>query len=1065
MDYFESWDWKGIDDGEIWKWDLLMKQYKQADKLFDQRFEDNLEQDGKKFEEIIEELDAKWDDFQTSDDLKRFAYLTKGNVLLRKGQYLDERFLNPQDDFHQALALLEQGFRSGSSERINLLIQMNLGRYFRNMGRHGRRSDYLRALDEFRDVRQRMENMCAETGQKLAVWQTHLWLEATVNMGRVEKYLYHLQNAKKYFWEIVKILLPLYTKGGKTVENYLNADTELAVWWNASDSEDDLENPEEKMGWRTDLSDKMKETGTMELYHAYLRQALVQLGIVYRKGRDYDVAQKLCELVLEEFDKDNVDALNNLGVCKRKQVLKNPYRRDAESERKAALINLQKSQYFDQPYEEVFKHLKERKNRFATLNYYKCVLDKKEKNEKEYKKVIGELNEMLEKNPKDYELTFLKAMFYRKMEGKWEEAQEIFCSIYEASPYIRKGTIGLKAYYNRTHDFIGKKKFHQAKERLEKIIEECEEKKGVEQYLKDARPDYLLSEKDLLSEINLGWCLQQMGNYKEAKKLYQSILEKYKEDKTCQRLSVKNEMKIRNNLGECCLRLGTQDDVEEAVACLKEAGEREPQNTVTKRFLACGYMLQGKNCTDTAKKTGYLKRAKACFEEAALLDPNDIFVNSGWLETTALLLEQDNTNEKELAEEIEKNLKYSQGFYSMRACARFAEFVSKMENEKAFSEDRKVTLYRSLARVRIGEAEEGYQAFSRFLQDDVFRKTDVDRRGKILMYLFQLYGDILKIKDECRYTTLDKEKHRLPVHYTKVSTLKKLMEASADSVPRMRLWHTVYMNDSLEGEYFIKLLEQIGKKDTSEETQGNVKGILAHYFSHLDSSHTEKNLMVPANENTYVISFSTLKDAIHMWIPYADDAKGCSITFADSFFDIYDKESMLADVSCYSDTDYPLYWIQYLKEEKKAGTGKENTGEGDIVLPDKISEFMTDIWAQIKGLDKYLEEQDEQSLTTEAKSRTRTFAAGCLNEIRFLFKSVEYEYEKEVRMTYCSYQPKVDEQNFKVPRLFVEVERDIQIEEVELGSKIPPAEADALVSWLGKTGKVENITKSKRHYK
>ena len=90
---------------------------------------------------------------------------------------------------------------------------------------------------------------------------------------------------------------------------------------------------------------------------------------------------------------------------------------------------------------------------------------------------------------------------------------------------------------------------------------------------------------------------------------------------------------------------------------------------------------------------------------------------------------------------------------------------------------------------------------------------------------------------------------------------------------------------------------------------------------------------------------------------------------------------------------------------------------------------------------------------------------GFLNEIRFLFKDWEYHYEEEVRMIRCSYTAETDSENFKIPRLFIEVNRDIQIKEVQLGSKVSPSDANEIIPWLSQTGKVERVTTSKRHYK
>lgn len=103
------------------------------------------------------------------------------------------------------LILLEQSFEPEKRDFLNLMVQLNLGKHFRNIGKYGQRSDYRRAKDEFKSVKAKL---CArETGKEaFALWETHLWLEASVNIGRAERYLYHLKKAKITFWTIVKIL-------------------------------------------------------------------------------------------------------------------------------------------------------------------------------------------------------------------------------------------------------------------------------------------------------------------------------------------------------------------------------------------------------------------------------------------------------------------------------------------------------------------------------------------------------------------------------------------------------------------------------------------------------------------------------------------------------------------------------------------------------------------------------------------------------------------------------------------------------------------------------------------
>lgn len=83
-----------------------------------------------------------------------------------------------------------------------------------------------------------------------------------------------------------------------------------------------------------------------------------------------------------------------------------------------------------------------------------------------------------------------------------------------------------------------------------------------------------------------------------------------------------------------------------------------------------------------------------------------------------------------------------------------------------------------------------------------------------------------------------------------------------------------------------------------------------------------------------------------------------------------------------------------------------------------------------------------------------------MNEIRFLFKDPEYQYEEEVRIVHCSYDAKIDEQTFDIPRLYIEVERDIRMKKVQLGPRITPTDANEIVSWIHATKKVKEIEKS-----
>ena len=186
--------------------------------------------------------------------------------------------------------------------------------------------------------------------------------------------------------------------------------------------------------------------------------------------------------------------------------------------------------------------------------------------------------------------------------------------------------------------------------------------------------------------------------------------------------------------------------------------------------------------------------------------------------------------------------------------------------------------------------------------------TGASKRGKILAWLFLIYRDVRKIKDACRYSPKAScHEILIPAHYTSLNTLKKL---AAEENAYLRLWNSVYMNDPNEGSCFLELLKATCNNLPEQE---DADAALSKYFPHLNN--TKENLS-PTNSNVYITSFCREKDDLQMWRLYGDDAKGCSLVFADDFLDIRSRIEGPLDLTEYSDHDYPLYEVQYIDEEK-----------------------------------------------------------------------------------------------------------------------------------------------------
>ena len=171
--------------------------------------------------------------------------------------------------------------------------------------------------------------------------------------------------------------------------------------------------------------------------------------------------------------------------------------------------------------------------------------------------------------------------------------------------------------------------------------------------------------------------------------------------------------------------------------------------------------------------------------------------------------------------------------------------------------------------------------------------------------------------------------------------------------------------------------------------------------------------------------------------------------------------------STYSDQDYPFYRVQYITTAAKDMFDNQNK-ENDCRINLKATEkYMQEICRYLLDMEKLLMQLKRKSDKASREIIVREFVVDMLNEIRFLFKDPEYKHEKELRMIRCSYDPEIDENTFEIPRLYIDVEKEISIEEIRLGPKYSDAEVNEIVSWIHAKGegRVKKVTRSERHYR
>lgn len=1121
--------------------------YDYADYLFDKRLENPIERLDKTFrktEEVLDDFKKKSEFFgqgyDMPDELRKLEGLAKGNVLLRKGQYLSERFQNASSTLRQGSEILIRSWDANQDTELDMLIRLNIGKYFRDMGKLKQRQYYYgRAFKEFQKLAEQLETDEKNTAESGTVqmrepgvaakmgFRVHLWMDAKLNMGRIQKDLYQLDDARDCFLSFIRTFLPLYNlqvrSGGGLGNSYDQGMRILRLVSKDNKVKQDnfykTQNDNEFTGRLKKAlgEEQYKDSCYEELYREYLIQALVQLGIVCRKERSYEEADTIFNYILE-IDERNVDAINNLGVC--------AYKRGDISRAES---------YFGKVTKKEGGNCYT--NRFAETGLLKCAI-RNQKNGVQAvnnphnvnNEGVGEpidveakITGILEKNPEDYEILFLKGYWLRETKC-YSDAQEIFEELYLKNPDLSNGSIGLKAFYNLALCCMEQGKYSQAETILGRICDE--------------------NSMDLLARLDLAESQMHRGYYRKAKANYLLV---FKEPEYgFEKAEPERRAQAMRNYGECCLKFEQNGsrNLAEAERSLGASMELEPDNTYAAYLLAIvihektmklarsleeykpDASDRNQNQLEIYKEeihSGYLEcseRMEAIIEK----EPDEIRYYSCIVIWSVEYLEMCGWDNPWFEKKIEHCLKYVQNAYSLKACVSLVNYI---EHRKSGYPDEE--LYRYLSGITIGKKEEGYSAFQNLTDSRFFQMQDDVTKGRILAYLFQLSDGISGIKDLCRYSLDDKTrgKGEKIVHYTKMNTLKILLAGTndkeskgektlkeKDNQPRLRLWNTFYMNDPMEGRLFIELMDDIGDGDECEKTDH----ILEKYYHGEDKPfHSSKEQ--PNNSNVYITSMSSDKDSLMMWITYSNNADGCAIEFGDDFFDIRNDVGIEMGTSLYTDDDYPLYTVKYIDRKRFSEIARElqiSDGQNSAEAKGRDSETekelkiickrMMAVNEILKQLDEYLSARSKQlksekeqlqqershgkPLLPEEKravdkesdkklqqkiydmkqwnicqDTVRKFVADSLNGIRFLFKNTEYQHEKEIRAVRYDTDAKVDWKSFAIPRLYVDVDRDIYMNEVQIGPRVDSAEAERISAWLQKTNKVHNVVRSERHYR
>ena len=344
------------------------------------------------------------------------------------------------------------------------------------------------------------------------------------------------------------------------------------------------------------------------------------------------------------------------------------------------------------------------------------------------------------------------------------------------------------------------------------------------------------------------------------------------------------------------------------------------------------------------------------------------------------------------------------------------------------------------------------------LQTWVKRYKEDSSELKNLLSIYQL---VQKIKYQLGLKDEDKNQMLKFGHYTKGSTLQIMLDQEENEKKKStfsvsgktRLYNANYMNDPEEGIVIEKILG-LDRRDILEPS------------------------------SWFLMSFTNKTDDLAMWSQYGDDAKGVCLVLREEDFSRF---TSFNDVSWRQEKNILEFSdkMYLLKSELNSGFEKsifqsESENSVDTVNDEGTAPNSVEKASDSKGNRDYLyriayvkhkeerlkleqtelfeksEIEELENLLNRLKKKLdngsiiteknyKNAISECIEEIRYLFKSVDYKYENELRiLRYANLDPsndkiKIDKES-GIGKLYVERDNPIQIEEVIFGPKFPNPE-------------------------
>ncbi|MBU3109661.1 tetratricopeptide repeat protein [Clostridium gasigenes] len=574
-------------------------------------------------------------------------------------------------------------------------------------------------------------------------------------------------------------------------------------------------------------------------------------------------------------------------------------------------------------------------------------------------------------------------------------------------------------------------------------VEQEKFKDAMDNYKKAIEID--LEYKDAYSCIGVVYYRQ--SKYEEALKNYKKALEI---DLNCK--------EIYKNIGDVYLK---QEQFEKAIDNFKKAIEIELEYKDAYFGIGVVYYKQIK-----------YEEALDNFKKAIEIDPE---YEQAYFGRALIYLRQKNYekaieyNTKAISIKSDNKAAYNNRGLAYKNQERYKEAIEDFGKAIEIDSDYKKSLKnRAGIYKKLGKKEEEIEDNNRVklieikLRDEKFYKyvNKIEMNIEKKVHICELFLTVMDLKDKLVYT------ENKPVgHYTKVSNLKYLLKPTVKTdedkkISRLRLNNVAYMNDPTEGEVFKRLLEN---------SNDNIKDLINNIYTRNSEINRE---IISGKNNMFLASFSTSIDSsLPMWIQYSENGNGCCLVFDELFFDKEDKNSLICEIDekveklleqnseLSNDIDnkedkkiyYCLHKIKYVNSS-------DDKYSLDFKKDKEIIELIKEIGEKLCGF--------EDDLALMGNAPIKGIIMNILDQVRFLFKDENYDHEAEVRLVKFEDNGNIKytgaEEGFRVPHVYIELERELIFKEVILGPKVE--NVTEIANYLYYTDKVDIVSKSKIKY-